>query len=372
MAGFKARRAALWASVVIAVLVLALLGGWLFVMHEMKVRVLDALGPLGSAEEVDTGYAKITLSHVRLRGPQGWPTDDTLRAERVILDIDMRALLTNRVHIQHVDVDGFYLSVARFPNGDVQLLPTLNDNTRVATAASARQVEHAREERVIDHVTFERGSMEFFDSTVSQPPYKILISNARANVDNLHLPALDNKTTLDMAGSIKGPSHTGTVGFNGWMVIASKDSNTHTSLHNVDIVTLDPYLLRKAGARTTVSAGTLDLTLDAAVQNYTIHAPGSIVVNNLQLSDNGDPLDTFLSIPTKAAVAALKDHGQIKLDFVLDGNLHDPKFSLNENLSRKLAAGFAKALGVSTEGIARNAGDTVKGIGNALKSLLSK
>lgn len=372
MASLKARRAALWASGVIAVLVLALAGGWLFVMHEMKLRVLDALGPLGSAEEIDTGYARITLSRVRLRGPQGWPTGDTLRAERVILNIDMKALLTNRVHIQHVSVDGFYLSVARLPNGDVQLLPTLNDDTRVAIADTDNQVKHAREERVIDHVTFERGTMEFFDSTVSQPPYKILITNARANVDDLHLPALDNKTTLDMSGTIKGPSHAGTVGFNGWMVIASKDSNTHTNMRNVDIVTLDPYLLHKAGARTKVTSGTLDLTLDAAVQNYTIHAPGSVVVNNLQLSDNGDPLDTFLSIPTRAAIAALKSHGQIKLDFVLDGNLHDPKFSLNESLSRKMAAGFAKALGVSTEDIAKNAGDTVKGIGSALKNLLSK
>jgi hypothetical protein len=95
------------------------------------------------------------------------------------------------------------------------------------------------------------------------------------------------------------------------------------------------------------------------------------VLNHLQLSEGGNPLDTFMSIPTKAAIAALKDRrDQIKLDFVLDGNLRDPKFSLNESLSKKLAAGFAKALGVSAEGVAKGAGDTVKGIGNALKNLL--
>lgn len=372
MAGFKARRAALWVSGFIAVAVLVALGGWLFLMHEMRARVTDALGPLGSAEDVQVGYARITLSRVRLRGPQGWPTDDTLRAERVILNIDMKALLTNHVHIPHVTVDGFYLSVARFPDGQVQLLPNLNEPTREALARSDQQAQHAREARQIDHVTFERGAMEFFDQSVRTPPYRILISNARANIDDLQLPALDNKTTLDMSGTIKGPAHTGTVGFNGWMVINTKDSQTHTSLRNVDIATLDPYLLRKAGARTTVTGGTLDLTLDATVQNYRIHAPGTLVVNHLQLSDNGDPLDTFLSIPTKAAIAALKDHGQIKLDFELDGDLHDPKFSLNESLTRKIAAGFAKALGVSTEGVAKGAGDAVKGIGNALKNLLSK
>jgi hypothetical protein len=156
------------------------------------------------------------------------------------------------------------------------------------------------------------------------------------------------------------------------MKIANKDSQTHTTLHNIDIATLDPYLLKKAGAKTTVTGGTIDLTLNTTVHDYRIHAPGSIVLNHLQLSDSGDPLDTFLSMPTKIAVAALKNHDQIKLDFELDGDLRDPKFSLNESLMKKLAAGFAKALGVNAEGVAKNAGGVVKSIGDALKNLFGK
>jgi hypothetical protein len=372
MAGSKARRVIWWAAAVVVVLLLAAGGGWFFVMHEMKARVIEALGPLGSVEDIEVGYARITLSRVRLRGPEGWPTDDALRAERVTLNVDMRAMLSNRVHLRHVTVDGFYLSIARFADGRVELLPNLRQSTREAQASSTEAAEHAREDRLIDHVTFERGAMEFFDGSVQKPPYRILISNVRANVDNLHFPALTDPTQLDMTGSIKGPSHTGTVAFNGWMKIASKDSQTRTTLRNVDIATLDPYLLKKAGARTTVTGGTIDLTLDATVRNYSIHAPGSVVLNRLQLSDNGNPLDTFLSIPTKVAVAALKNHDQIKLDFELDGNLRDPKFSLNENLLKKLAAGFAKALGVSAEGVAKNTGGVVKSVGDALKNLFGK
>ena len=79
------------------------------------------------------------------------------------------------------------------------------------------------------------------------------------------------------------------------------------------------------------------------MKDYRIHAPGTLTLHHLQISDAGNPLDTFLSIPTKAAIAALKDRKeQIKLDFVLDGDLRDPKFSLSESLSKKLAAGFAK------------------------------
>jgi hypothetical protein len=373
MAASKRQRVVLWLAGVVVVLVLAVVGGWLIVGYEMKARVIEALGPLGSAEDISVSWGQVSLAHVRLRGPQGWPADDALRAERVTLDIDMHSLLSLPLHVRSVAIDDFYLSVARFPTGEVDLLPNLKESAREAAASSSQAVQHAREQRVIDRVRFERGTIEFFDESVSKPAYRILISNAHATIDHLVLPGLTEKSDMDMAGSIKGPSHTGMVAFNGWMRITNKDSQTHTTLRNVDIATLDPYLMHKAGAKATVTGGTIDLTLDATVHDYRIHAPGTILINHLQLSDNGNPLDTFLSIPTKAAIAALKNHqGQIKVDFELDGDLHDPKFSLNESLSKKVAAGFAKVLGVSAEGVAQGAGDAVKGIAGALKNLLSK
>ncbi|SAL59384.1 DUF748 domain-containing protein [Caballeronia humi] len=375
MAAAKARRVGTWAvGIVVALLVIAV-GGWFFLVHEMKQRIVETLGPLGSVEEIDVGFPQITLSRVRLRGPEGWPTADAMRAERIVLELDLRDALRNRVHLRNVTVDNYYLSIYRSPDGRVRLLPDLKEAAQKADArANDEAIKRANEEKLIDHVSFERGSMEFFDGSVQQQqPYRVLISDARATVDHVHLPALTERTSLSMTGSIKGPSHTGAVTFGGWMVIATKDSQTRTTLRNVDISTLDPYLLKKSGAKATVTGGTIDLTLDAAVRDSRIHAPGTVVLNHLQLSEGGNALDTFMSIPIKAAIAALKDRKeQIKLDFVLDGDLRDPKFSLNESLSKKLAAGFAKALGVSAEGVAKGAGDTVKGIGNALMNLLKK
>jgi hypothetical protein len=374
MAETKGRRVGLWLGGIAAAAAIVVIGGWLFVVHAMKERVLETLGPLGSAEQIEVGFSRITLSRVRLRGPAGWPTADALRAERIALDLDMRALFANRVHVRNVTVDGFYLSVSRSADGRVSLLPTLKESASKADAKPGDVADqHAKEEKRIDHVSFERGTMEFFDQSVQTPPFRVLITDARATIDHLHLPALDEPTQLSMNGSIKGPSHTGAVSFGGWMTIATKDSQTRTTLRSVDLVTIDPYFLKKAGAKSLVAGGTLDLTLDATVRNSHIHAPGSVTIDHLQLSDNGNPLDTFLSIPTRAAIAALKDRqNEIKLDFTLDGNLNDPKFSLHESMSKKLATGFAKALGVSAEGVAQGAGETVKNIGGALLNLLHK
>ncbi|SAL84087.1 hypothetical protein AWB74_06817 [Caballeronia arvi] len=378
MAGSSARRGALWAIGIVVALVVVATGGWLFVVHQMKERIIETLGPNGSVEEIDVGFGHVTLSRVRLRGPKDWPAADAMRAERIVLDVDMHSLIARPIHLRTVSVDNYYLSIVRSADGRVRILPGLKETAREADAKPdskerTEREEHAREEKLIDRVSFERGSMEFYDSTVQDPPYRVLIGDARATVEHIHLPALTGRTDLAMTGSIKGPSHTGTVTWGGWMIIANKDSQTRATLRNVDVATLDPYLLKKAGAKAAVTGGTIDMVVDATVKDYRIHAPGTLTLNHLQISDTGNALDTFLSIPTKAAIAALSNRKeQIKLDFVLDGDLRDPKFSLNESLSKKLAAGFAKALGVSAEGVARGAGDTVRGIGNALKNLLGQ
>ncbi|SAK94269.1 hypothetical protein AWB79_07074 [Caballeronia hypogeia] len=375
MAGSGGRRGALWAIGIVVALIIVAGGGWLFVVHQMKERIIETLGPNGSVEEIDVGFGHVTLSRVRIRGPKDWPASDAMRAERIVLDVDMHSLISKPIHLRSVSVDNYYLSFVRSADGRMRILPGLKESAREADARpdSREREKHAQEEKLIDRVSFERGSMEFYDSSVQNPPYRVMIGDARATVDHLHLPALTERTDLSMTGSIKGPSHTGSVTFGGWMVIATKDSQTRATLRNVDVQSLDPYLLKKAGAKAAVTGGTIDMSVDATVKDYRIHAPGTLTLNHLQISDSGNPLDTFLSIPTKAAIAALKDRKeQIKLDFVLDGDLRDPKFSLSERLSKKLAAGFAKALGVSAEGVARGAGDTVRGIGNALKNLLGQ
>ena len=361
---------------VIIVLAVVALGGLYYLQREVKARVTEALGPLGSAESIDVGFTSIRLTNVRLIAPKDWPTPDTLRAARITLVPDLHDGLTRRrVHIREVVVSDFTLPAIRRPSGKIELLPNLRQS--VSSAPPAASAPGAREplpaEKLIDQIRFERGTFDFYDQMVSQPPYKVSVTDANATVDHIQLPDLAEPTSVAVTGSIKGPEHTGTVGFNGWIKIANKDSQLTTTLRGVDIVMLDPYLLKKAGAKARVTGGTLDLNVESTVRDYHIHAPGMLTLHHLRLQESDNPLDTFFSIPTRAAVAALKNHGdEITLHFVLDGNLRDPKFKLNESLMTELRANFAKALGVSAEGVAKGAGETVKGLGNALKNLLGQ
>ncbi|HYS62636.1 MAG TPA: DUF748 domain-containing protein [Paraburkholderia sp.] len=376
MAMSKGKRWIVAMSGVLLVLIVAAIGALQFAQREVKEHVVAALGPLGSAENIRIGLTSVHLTHVLLKAPPGWPAGDPLRADEIIITPDIRDLVARRMHIRSVVVRGFDMSVFRSKDGTIRLLPNLRQSLNAGDKDNddaGRSAAPVSREKLVDHIRFEQGNFHFYDMTVGPPAFKVTVSNANATVDHLRLPALSEPTTVDVTGSIKGPAHTGTVSFGGWIKVASKDSQTISKLRGVDVAMLDPYLLKKAGAKAQVTGGTVDLTVESTVRNYQLHAPGTVTVHNLQLAENDNPLDTFMSIPTKAAVAALKARNDdITLHFVLDGNLRDPKFSVQESLMTRIAAGFAKALGVSVEGVAKGAGETVKGLGNALKNLLGQ
>jgi hypothetical protein len=373
MAMSKGKRWLVAVGGVLLVLIVLAFGALRFAQQEVKSRVVAALGPLGSAESIDIGLTAVHLTHVLIKAPPGWPAGDPLRADEITLTPDIRDLLARRMHIRSVVVRGFDMSVLRTKDGSINLLPNLREAVNRSDAETGGIVTPVSREKQVDHISFEHGNFHFYDMTVGPPSFKVTVSNANASVDNLKLPALSEPTSVSVSGSIKGPAHTGTVSFGGWIKIASRDSQTTSQLRGVDVTMLDPYLLKKAGARAQVTGGTVDLTVESTVRNYRLHAPGTVTVHNLQLADSDNPFDTFLSIPTKAVVAALKAHnGDITLHFVLDGDLRDPKFSVRDGIMTRLGAGFAKALGVSVEGVAKGAGETVKGLGNALKNLLGQ
>ena len=128
----------------------------------------------------------------------------------------------------------------------------------------------------------------------------------------------------------------------------------------VDLVALEPYLLKvnEAGVR----RGTLDLTLDAHVARQQLRAPGVLVLKDLELGTGGGMLGTFAGVPRQAVLASLSRDGRIELQFTLEGRLDDPRFSLNEALALRVAAGLAESLGVSLGGVVEGVGGVIKGL----------
>ena len=84
-----------------------------------------------------------------------------------------------------------------------------------------------------------------------------------------------------------------------------------------------------------------------------------------------------MGMPRNAVIGLMKSRdGKIALKFVLDGNINDPQFSLNENMAKKFSSSMANSLGISIEGLARGVGSVgssaAKGIGDSVGKLLRK
>ncbi|TDN67723.1 DUF748 domain-containing protein [Paraburkholderia sp. BL10I2N1] len=254
MALSKGGRVAVAVAGVVAALIVAALAGLYFVQHEVKERVIQALGPLGSADSIDVGLTSVRLTNVRLKPPEGWPAGDPLHADEITVTPDVHELIQRRVHLRSVVISGFTLTVVRTPDGKLKLLPNLRESLSSPSStgpntASSTEKTPLPPEKLFDHIEFRQGTFVFYDFEVSKPAYKIIVSDANASINHIHLPDLNEPTTVAVNGSIKGPAHTGKVSFDGWIKIARKDSQTTTTLRGVDIKTLDPYLLKKARSR---------------------------------------------------------------------------------------------------------------------------
>ncbi len=127
--------------------------------------------------------------------------------------------------------------------------------------------------------------------------------------------------------------------------------------------------------------GTLDLDLESEVRANRLRAPGKVVILDLEFAQAKGALDTFMGVPRGAVVNFLKNReNKIAVNFVLEGDINNPRFALNEAFATRLASGLAESLGVSLRGVTEGVGSlgqkgvqagggAVKGVGGALQQL---
>ena len=360
----RARHIMLAAIAAAGVLVIAAVVGLQFATRALKDQVRQALGPESEVGEIVVGVSSIEIRGIRIAAPKGWPSPDALRAERVVIRPDLLGLFSSRIHVPNILVDKAYVSVLRGRDGKVRLLPSLLDK-------KAGEGHSAPPEVSIGTIELRDGALEFFDASIRQPAHKTRLEQLHARVDDLRVPSLSSRTTIQIDGQVKGVQRHGKLSITGWAELATRNSEIATKLQGVDLVALQPYLVK--ASETGVRRGTLDLRLKSTVRKNRLHAPGTVTLTGLELAPASGPFNTFMGVPRQAVVAALKDRkGQISIDFTLDGNLDDPKFSLNESLALRMGAAVADTLGISIEGLTKGVGSAAEGIGGVVKKLFGR
>lgn len=362
MAAGRFKRIFLGLGITLIVLALAGAAGMHFAVKALKGKVQEALGPESEVGEIVVGWSAIEVQGVTIHAPKGWPATDTLRAKRIVIEPDLRGLFSSKqVRINRITVEDGYLSLLRTADGHLRLLPSLLETkTGEDSAAPAIPV-------TISDIELKSAAVEFFDASIRKPPLKLRLEQIDASMEDLRLPELKNKTSLKLTGVVKGVRHDGKLDVAGWLVPATKDSEISTSLRGVDLAALQPYIVK--AAETGVKSGSLNLDIKSTVRDRHLHAPGHATISNLELSSSS----TFMGLPRQAVVASLKNrNGQITLQFVLDGNLDDPHFSLNESFAKRFGASLADGLGISLGGLVNQAGKAAGGIGGVFGKIFGQ
>jgi hypothetical protein len=360
---------------IIAVLGIAVVLGYRIGVRMLRDNVIAALGPGSRLTELKVNWFTIEMLGVSIDAPKGWPAARAFEAERVTITPDLRTLFTRQIRVASIVIERPYLSVLRNP-GKLVIVPSLTEREDKAQ----RNGDNARAV-TISTIELKSGSLDLYDATMSRPPYRTRIEDIEAVIRDVAAPAAD-KTRFDLTGIVKGVKRDGRTQVSGWVGPGARDSSSRITLDGVDLVALQPYLVKKTDAR--VSRGTLDMNVASEVRNNNLNGKGRVILRDLTFAPSSGFFDTFMGLPRNTVVNFLKDNNHaIDLDFTLTGNTKNPNFSLNENLSTRIATAMAGQLGVSITNVAEGigtlgrkgmegAGSVADGVGSAVKRLFGQ
>jgi hypothetical protein len=330
----------------------------------LPAAVAAALGPQASVGAIVPGWASVEIRDLVIQADaRRWPAGTELRAARVTLRPEWSSLWREGWHLARVDVEGGYLSMLRTREGKLRVLPSLLERPAGAGAKAARGT--AATPLRIASVALHDTTLELYDASVRGArgqPHRLRLVSLQAEAGPIALPALDERIALTLSARLDGPRHDGELRLSGHVTPARRDADLALRARGIDLIALQPYLLRSGEAA--VKSGTLDLTLDAQVSGQRLNAPGQLTLRGLELADGGG-LATFAGLPRQAVLAAMSRDGRIELSFTLEGRTDDPKFSINELFAARFAVGLAEKLGLSL-------GGAVEGVGNLIKGLLGR
>ena len=357
---------------VIAFLGISLAAGYRLGVQKLQSTVIDALGPGSRVSQFKVNWFTIELFGLSIDAPKGWPTARTLESEHVTIVPDLRSLFSEKIRIASIVVEKPYLSMLR-TTGKLVMVPSLTESK--SQRSESKDQNKASRAVIISTIELKDGSLDLYDATVSQPPLRTRFTQVEAEIRDVAVPAAE-KTLFDITGVLKGVRRDGEVKVSGWIGPGARDSSSRVVLTAADMVALQPYLVKNNDIR--VTKGSVDLNLTSEVRNRKLDGNGRIVLNDLELAPARGLFDTFMGLPRGTVINFLKDHNNaIDLDFVLKGDTSHPNFTLNENLSTRIATAMAEQLGKSVaEGLGalgrkglEGTGDVVEGVGSAVRRL---
>jgi uncharacterized protein involved in outer membrane biogenesis len=345
----------------LSILILLVIGAGLLFHNANRIiryELQQFLGRGFSVGDIAVRWGGVTARDIKLDRPDG-------REAFSSKDLGVRAsvigLLRKENIISDVTLDSPYLLLEMDKRGEI-ILPLPPRNKAPSTAEENKKSMGKDTPFLVKKFKVKGGSLDYLDRKVSVTPALIKMREVRADLKNFAVPPDDRISNYELAAVIPGRMQKGTLSAEGAINLSTRDTKSALRIRDLDITQLRPYFEKKGDVE--VAQGLLSLDADITIQNRKIHSVGTVTIKNLEFSKGGG---SFLGLPLLAVTKLLKDnHEQISLDFTIDGDLDNPKFSFTENFVQKLSLSLAKSLGMPIESIGKSVFELG---GSALKKL---
>lgn len=333
------RRKILLAALSVALLlVLALSLLVLNANRVLKHEIARRLGRDVSIGSIDLQWGKVVLRQIRLmRGDE-----PVIKADVVALRADFLGLLRGETRVSEIVIERPSVIIETDNKGRVKpLLPEATDKRSDGESSPKTSTPF-----FFNTITVSGGSLTYRDGRIASPPHVTRLEEISLRISDLSLPFGDTWSEYAFEALVPGKQGVAMLSGKGRKKFKSGDTEGKISLHDLDLTAVKPYYHKKGDAE--VSKGTLDITMDLAVRSGMIRAPGSATIRNLEFRSGSGIRDTFMGVPRSLVVDSLRDgNGEIALDFVLEGDLTSPRFTIAEGVMRRLTVGLATRLGFS-------------------------
>jgi hypothetical protein len=349
-----------------------------FANQIMKSELERRLGKAFSIERIDLAWGHVEAVGVKLKNTAG---KEVIKVDSLYVSADFMGLLRKEYVTSSIVLKNPYIFVEVDKKGNIinPVLPVIPEPAKVK--------KQDRQDQPTAPVTMKKieikgGAIDYLDGKVPRTPVLTKIRNINLEVKDVHTPFTDTFSPYVLSANMLGHRSTAVVKSNGKMNLKTKDMGCKTQIRAMDLTDLQPYFQKNNTA--TIRKGFLDLDIDVRVVSKKIHAPGNAVLKDLEFQSGSGAGNYFMGIPLSLVIGFLKtSNNEIPIAFVVEGDLDNPKFSLQEEFVAAMSIALASKLGFSIEGIAQsllgggvkgagNVGSSVKGIEEGLKKLFGK
>ncbi len=344
------------------ILVLLGAGAGLLLHNANKIiqyQLQQVLGSGFSVEDISLRWGKVRATDIRLVRPD---SKEILTTKNLGVRANVIGLLKKENIISNVELDSPYLFLEVDKKGEiVPFLPARN-KAPVKTENRKKSPGKGTAPFLIKKLTIEDGSLDYLDRKVSPSPALTRMREIKAELKNFSVPPDSRVSDYEVGAAIPGNARKGKLTSKGSINLRTKDTKAKLLIRDLDITQLRPYYEKKGDVE--VTQGLLSLDAGITVRNRRIQSVGTIIIKGLEFKTSGG---TFLGMPLLGVTKMLKDnHDQITLDFTLEGDLDNPKFSITQSLVKKLSLSLAQSLGMPIGSIGKSVFDLG---GSALKKL---